>query len=346
MKKKRMFYILDCLMILALTVYALLDTFLIPQEYQTVEAHEVSSEIAAETAETEEDNSTASLQETADPSPSSHSRHSRRHSSNSSEKGSLSASNTETTVSKISADDASYADENIEITISEYTYNDTDIYVADVQLTSIDYLYAAFADNVYGKNVTAKTSTTAAANNAILAINGDYYGARNSGYVLRNGVLYRDSASSADKEDLVINADGSFSIITEGSMSAASIEDSGALQVFSFGPALIVDGEISVGLNDEVGKAMASNPRTAICEIEPLHYLLVVADGRTDESEGLSLYELASFLQENFDITTAYNLDGGGSSTMVFNGQLVNNPTTSGNSVSERSVSDVICIGY
>ena len=99
-------------------------------------------------------------------------------------------------------------------------------------------------------------------------------------------------------------------------------------------------------LNEEVGKAMASNPRTAICEIEPLHYLFVVADGRTDASEGLSLYELAQFLQENFTIRTAYNLDGGGSSTMVFNGQLVNHPTTSGSSISERSVSDVICIGY
>jgi exopolysaccharide biosynthesis protein len=230
--------------------------------------------------------------------------------------------------------------------VSEYTYSDTQIYVADVQLSSIDYLYTAFADNIYGKNVTAKTSTTAAENGAILAINGDYYGARNTGYVLRNGVLYHDSASSASQEDLVIHADGSFSIITEGSVSASSLEDSDVLQVFSFGPALITDGEISVTLEEEVGKAMASNPRTAVCEIESLHYLFVVADGRTDDSEGLSLYELAQFLQENFSIRTAYNLDGGGSSTMVFNGQLVNHPTTSGSSISERSVSDVICIGY
>ena len=167
-----------------------------------------------------------------------------------------------------------------------------------------------------------------------------------SGYVLRNGTLYRDSVSSSDQEDLVINADGSFSIITEGKTGASDIASSGALQVFSFGPALITDGEISVSVSDEVGKAKASNPRTAICEIEPLHYLFVVADGRTDESEGLSLYELAQFLQENFEIKTAYNLDGGGSSTMVFQGQLVNNPTTSGSRISERSVSDVICIGY
>ncbi|MBR3357953.1 MAG: phosphodiester glycosidase family protein [Solobacterium sp.] len=328
MKKKRMFYLADCLLISGLMTYTLLDTFLIRQEYQTVDAHVVSSEDSS--------NESNISQETASVT---HSRHSRRHADDTS-------AGSGTVTAGLTADNSSYSDDNISITLQEYTWCDTQIYVADVQLSSIDYLYTAFADNIYGKNVTAKTSTTAAENGAILAINGDYYGARNTGYVLRNGVLYRDSAASSSQEDLVIHADGSFSIITEGSVSASSLEDDDVLQVFSFGPALITDGEISVTLNEEVGKAMASNPRTAICEIEPLHYLFVVADGRTDASEGLSLYELAQFLQENFTIRTAYNLDGGGSSTMVFNGQLVNHPTTSGSSISERSVSDVICIGY
>ena len=50
-------------------------------------------------------------------------------------------------------------------------------------------------------------------------------------------------------------------------------------------------------------------------------------------------------LQE-LGVETAYNLDGGGSSTMVYQGEVVNNPTTSGNSVKERSVSDIVYIGY
>ena len=239
----------------------------------------------------------------------------------------------------------SYQDENISVSISTYRYNDTDIYAADVQISDLSCLYSVLADNTYGKNVTEKTSEMALENSAVLAVNGDYYGARNSGYVIRDGVLYRDKASGDDQEDLVIWPDGSFEIITEGTVSAQSLADAGALQVYSFGPALIENGEISVGLNDEVGRAKASNPRTAVCEIEPLHYLFVVSDGRTDESEGLSLYELAEFL-ETFNVKTAYNLDGGGSSTMVFMGELVNNPTTGGNRVSERSVSDALCIGY
>ena len=128
-------------------------------------------------------------------------------------------------------------------------------------------------------------------------------------------------------------------------MTAEQLLEDGAVQVLSFGPALIENGEISVTKNEEVGKAMASNPRTAIGIYEDGHYVFVVSDGRTDESEGLSLYELAEFLQE-LGVETAYNLDGGGSSTMVYQGEVVNNPTTSGNSVKERSVSDIVYIGY
>ena len=89
---------------------------------------------------------------------------------------------------------------------------------------------------------------------------------------------------------------------------------------------------------------MAKNPRTAIAMVDELHYLLVVSDGRTRESEGLSLYEFAEFLKARGAVT-AYNLDGGGSSTMVFCGKVVNQPTTNGKSIRERSVSDIVYIG-
>ncbi|MBQ9825385.1 MAG: phosphodiester glycosidase family protein [Solobacterium sp.] len=239
--------------------------------------------------------------------------------------------------------DTSYSDENISIEIKEYEYLDTMIYAADVKISDLSYLYSVFAEDVYGKNVTEKTSEMAADAGALLAVNGDYYGARNSGYVIRNGTLYRESAS--DAQVLAVMSDGSFEIVSDSEVSAEELLQSGAIQVYSFGPGLIEDGEITVSLNDEVGKAKASNPRTAVCEIEPLHYLFVVSDGRTEESEGLSLYELASFL-ETLGVANAYNLDGGGSSAMVFMNEVINNPTTTGRKISERSVSDAICIGY
>ena len=240
-----------------------------------------------------------------------------------------------------------YSDDNISIKLSEYTEDGTVVHVAEVKADSADYLKTAFAQGSYGKNVTATTSDIADSVNAILAINGDYYGTQEKGYVIRNGKLYRSTAVSG-REDLVIYEDGTFEIINESEVTADQLMAKGAVQTLSFGPALIENGTVSVDGNDEVGRAMASNPRTAIGIKADGTYLFVVSDGRTEESEGLSLLQLAEFMKE-LGAETAYNLDGGGSSTMVFNGSVVNTPTGGGignGSGSERKVSDIVYIGY
>ncbi len=241
------------------------------------------------------------------------------------------------------SDESAYKDENISITLTEYERYGTKIYVADVTLASAAYLKTAFANDTYGKNVTEKTSVTAEENDAILAINGDYYGAQETGYVIRNGVVYRDTAKTA-MEICCIYADGTMQIKNTADVTAQELVDEGVWQAFSFGPALVLDGEIAVSEGEEVGKAMASNPRTAIGVIDANHYVFVVSDGRTDESEGLSLSQLAAFMQ-SLGVKTAYNLDGGGSSTLWYQGSVINKPTTSGNSIRERSVSDIVYIG-
>jgi len=242
--------------------------------------------------------------------------------------------------------DSSYKDDNISINLTETTVNNTQVYIADVTVSSSDYLKTAFAQNVYGTNVTAKTSETAADNNAILAVNGDYYGANSTGYVIRNGVVYRDTVrENSSNGDLAIYKDGSFKIIYEDQISAEQLVKDGVINLLAFGPALVENGEIAVGKNQEVGQAMASNPRTAIGIIDENHYIIVVSDGRTSESKGLSLYQMAEVMK-SYGVKTAYNLDGGGSSTLYFNGQVINKPTTGGNKISERAVSDIVYIGY
>ena len=242
--------------------------------------------------------------------------------------------------------DSSYKDDNITVNLSETTVNNTQVYVADITLSSSDYLKTAFAQNAYGTNVTAKTSVTAADNNAILAVNGDYYGANSTGYVIRNGVVYRDTVrEDSSNGDLAIYKDGSFKVIYEDQISAEQLVNDGVVNLLAFGPALVENGEIAVDTNTEVGQAMASNPRTAIGMIDENHYIIVVSDGRTSESEGLSLYQLAEVMK-SYGAKTAYNLDGGGSSTLYFNGQVINKPTTGGNKISERAVSDIVYIGY
>ena len=235
-----------------------------------------------------------------------------------------------------------YSDSKSKITVTQYRAYDSNIYVADVEVTDGTSILSAFANNTYGRNITDTTSDMAEENNAVLAINGDYYGARQSGYVIRNGVVYRNQGSNG--EDMVISKDGSLSFISESDTTTDSLIQKQAWQVLSFGPVLVENGQIAVTENDEVGMAMASNPRTAIGTVAKNHYLFVVSDGRTSESAGLSLYELANFMK-SLGATNVYNLDGGGSSTMVFQGEVVNNPTTNGNKISERAVSDILYIG-
>lgn len=242
--------------------------------------------------------------------------------------------------------ETSYQDDNIQISLEAFRKYDTTVYVADITLSSADYLKTALAQNTFGTNITEKTSELAEEKNAIFAINGDYYGANNRGYVIKNGVLYRSTIrENADYGDLVVYQDGTFGIIDETQISAGQLLQDGVTNLFAFGPTLIKNSTIAVSEHEEVGRAMSSNPRTAIGIVDSLHYIVLVSDGRTSESEGLSLYEVADIMQE-YGCSTAYNLDGGGSSTMYFNGQIINNPTTNGRKISERSVSDIVYIGY
>ena len=321
------------------TGYALLDTFVIPRSYTEKTLQQSVVMNSEETAEVDR-----SIFETA------------KYTGANAENLSITEETGETvstTIDTVSSDEVigTYIDSVKTITLSEYRANDTSIYVADVKLlgdasgldesafSAADLIQTAFADDTYGKNIKEATSVTAEENNAILAINGDFYGAQNDGYVIRNGVLYR--ATSGGNEDLAILADGSFEIFSEDDLSAEEVLAAGAVDVLSFGPGLVENSEIAVTKDEEVGKAMASNPRTAIGILEDGHYVFVVSDGRTDESEGLTLYQLAEFMQ-SLGCTTAYNLDGGGSSTLYFNGEIINKPTTGGSKIKERSVSDIV----
>ena len=260
-------------------------------------------------------------------------------------KANTTSSSASTTATNVSTSDTSYSDDNISVTLTEKTVSNTQVYIADITVSSAEYLKTALAQNTYGTNVTAKTSVTAANNNAILAVNGDYYGANSTGYVIRNGVVYRDTVrEDSSNGDLAIYKDGSFKIIYEDEISADQLVKDGVVNLLAFGPSLVENGEIVVDTNSEVGQSMASNPRTAIGIIDENHYIIVVSDGRTSESQGLSLYELAEVMK-SYGVKTAYNLDGGGSSTLYFNGQVINKPTTNGN-ISERAVSDIVYIGY
>ena len=261
-----------------------------------------------------------------------------------------------------------YSDPDIYIDITTHRNADdsTTYYVADIRIKDLRYLKTALAHDTFGENVEERTSDINKRNKGILAINGDYYGAQEAGYVLRNGKILRSTVSKsygnnsrAKPEDLAIYRDGTFEIFNEKEVSLQEIADKGAWQVFSFGPGLIKDGEITVSEKEEVGTALSGgrNQRTAIGMISPLHYIFYCNDGRLTNEKGMPLYEVASILKD-LHCYQAYNLDGGGSSTMYLDdgtgnanklGHLVNKPTqnfrNSTGSIEQRTVSDIVYIG-
>ena len=372
-RKKRRWGIWARGAVTAFSVFVALDTFIIPASYSSIKASdstlfsELEGRAAAEdTAATAAENTAAAGAEgtnvVSDDSETTTAAESGveadAESTDVAAAASTAAADTESTAAAMADSDAAAGEaasagglsgtslgtaktDDYSITVTQYQEYDTAIYVADITVSSAEIIKTALADDTYGKNITAYTSTIASENQAVLAINGDYYGAQESGYVIRNGVAYRETSDGEDI--LVLYADGSMKVLDSDDVTVQELLDQGVWQAWSFGPGLLSDGEVTVGENTEVSRAMNSNPRTAIGQIDDNHYVFVVSDGRTDESKGLSLYELAEFM-ESLGCRTAYNLDGGGSSTMYFNGSVINNPTTNGR-IKERAVSDIVYIG-
>lgn len=315
----RRWYSISSALILLWSIWTLLDAFVIPRDI--IAASDIVIETASEGETAEEVKDTADLSE---------------------------ADREEEERIRLLTDpvitDTTYNNGEVSIEIRYMRTLNTDVYVADITMRDPSYLQTALAEGSFGRNLTDLTSNIAEQNGAILAINGDYYGFRDTGYVIRNGYLYRSVPSKdPQQEDLVFYEDGSVDIIREADVTAEELWDAGAEDIFSFGPGLVIDGEISVEKGEEVKRAQVTNPRTAFGVISPLHFLFVVSDGRTDENVGLSLLELAG-LMKDLGCVSAYNLDGGGSSTIWFNGKVLNKPTTFGDTIAERKISDIVYI--
>ena len=240
----------------------------------------------------------------------------------------------------------SYKDDNISIKIRRIKRYDSKVYIADIYLTSAEYLKTSVASKSLGK---AEDTVRAQADkvNAILAINGDYCHRRHS-YIIRDGeVIYDKLLYQSGFESLAIKYDGTLFPFYPKDYTIQELLNMGCYDVFDFGPTLVRNGEIDITPDTEVAITGSGvvNPRTAIGWVDGLHYMMVVVDGRSDASRGVTLYELADILKEQ-GCTYAYNLDGGGSTTMYFNGEIVNQPMTYQNQYLERTISDIVYIGY
>lgn len=231
--------------------------------------------------------------------------------------------------------DTSYKSANLSIELQTKREEDLLYYVATVRVSNASDFMCAFAKDQFGQNISEEAIGLASRNNAILAINGDYYGWRDDGIIIRNGTLYRNKPV---REMLALFRDGTMKTLDEKAYATdekiATLLEEGVLQTFSFGPALIAQGEKRSNFDEAEHYLTKDHPRTAIGMVKPNHFVFVIVEGRIAQSKGVNLFELADIMQ-GLGCTEAYNLDGGSSSTLVFNGKKINILAT-------RNLSDII----
>ena len=231
--------------------------------------------------------------------------------------------------------ESSYTSPDISITITTEILDRTTYYLADIYLRDITCFRSALARNTYGSGFRDSIMDMALLNNALVAINGDYYGNTNEGVVIRNGVIYR--ANPTDCDVCVLYYDGTMRVMPWTSFSVEDAIRDGAWQAWTFGPALLdTDGSVVTAFASS-NRIISANPRTAIGYYEPGHYCMVVVDGR-GESAGITLPALSQLFYD-LGCAAAYNLDGGNSSIMVWQSEIINVPSGGG-----RESSDALLI--
>ncbi len=210
---------------------------------------------------------------------------------------------------------------------------------ADVTIVHPTQLRTAFAGGTYGTSKRTHASKMAAANNAVLAVNADFYNCRTEGLIIRQGTVYRKKPFGIDT--LFIDSYGDFSVMKDYlAINTQYFKKHEIYQTVVFGPVIVEKGKAVKKLdkfNSIACGPRAKNPRTAIGQLGKLHYLVCAIDGRSDVSSGVTTNELAVIMADKKCII-AYNMDGGQSTTMVFHNKLYNVVSDGG----ERTMTDIL----
>lgn len=233
-----------------------------------------------------------------------------------------------------------YRDDTMIVELEQKRMFESDVFVAYVKIATPSQLRTAFAGSKISSTRTGQTSRIARNFNAVVAMNGDYYPNTKGGYIVRQGETFRQKTSK-NVDLLFIDELGDFHTILRGHENQeAEIKAFQAeheiVNGFFFGPVLVKDGAAQEIPEDYQFDPHSANPRAAIGQLAPLTYVMVTVNGRTEESAGVTMAELAQIMEE-LGCREAYNLDGGNSATLVFRGEVYNDKPQA-----ERDVTDII----
>ena len=180
-------------------------------------------------------------------------------------------------------------------------------------------------------------------------MNGDFWKRNKALIAERNYVLYKES-DYINNDICVLYYDGTMEVITPSEFNLQEVKDKIPYQIWYFGPGLLnKDGEPRGESSSDYKVDGASyngiiggrNPRAALGYYEPGHYAFVVVDGRSDASYGINVPNLAKIMSD-IGCKVAYNLDGGNSAQVKFNGEY---QRKSDQKQGQRSLNDIVCVG-
>ena len=236
----------------------------------------------------------------------------------------------------------SYEDETIQVRMEEREADGVIWHLAFVKITSPTQLRTATAGKLTSSKV-ASVSAMARNNHAVIAINGDNYVDKPEKTTFEYRMTQKIRSKTNKTKDMLIideNADFHLVLAQPKKEQTAALEalakEHTIVNAFTFGPALVIDGE-EQQINKEYGyNPNGKEPRAALGQTGPLSYVLAIAEGR-GESSGLSQQDLAHFMAE-LGCQQAFNLDGGNSAEMVF-GNKIYKGMPGGD---ERGLSDII----
>ena len=229
--------------------------------------------------------------------------------------------------------DNSYRDPTIQVEITYkdvkdyvkgYKGRDAGAWIVDVRIGDASQLRTAAAE-AFDKKTTLPVEVIADRLNAVVAFNADYITRQDDGYVFRQGVLFKDKLKGK-RDLLLIDEDGDFPPVhlpKKGEI-PETVDGKKIINVFCFGPIMVENGEVLEKMpNFTYLKPENYYSRLALCQIGPLHYKVILTTMEQDYTLGLQIKSFAQLCKDEGAIT-AYNLDGGYSTTLYFHGVRLN----------------------
>ena len=199
----------------------------------------------------------------------------------------------------------------------------------------------------YPYKIARKTGT-------VIALSGDYAHTRAQqksrvGIILRDGAIKSDRTYKRDAKHfpnldcLAIWPDGDMQVFYSDEHTAQEYVDMGAVDVLSFGPWLIRDGQLNEAGLAKYGKSTAQ--RAAVGMVEKGHYFFMMLEGRITRSRGAGISFLAEKLLAQ-GCTVAFNLDGGQTASILFMGHQLCKMDNKRRNLSSRTTSDILGVGF